>query len=210
MSLHQLVIQNLAVLEQAPAVAEQADDKIMRAVWDRVAEWVSSRPEWWVDAEYDDSYWKFGPKDWPLDTASDEYKAWYRLGSTSESDTDYNYYVSALTGAVSPIEFGIWFEADALWLTHLTGRGAKPQAAWQKFLASQLGERLRLASGGFRMIRAGLFVPFRLAADDLANAYPDALGDALSPIDDVLGKLEEAHSDIDSILNAAATQFPRR
>jgi hypothetical protein len=205
MTLQQLVIQNLAVLEQAPVVAEEVDDKVMRAIDRRVENWASSRPEWWVDADYDKDLCHFGPESWPHDP--DDRKAYYYLGSTSEKDDeDYLYYVSALTGAV-PIEFGIWFEVDAPWLTRRTGRGARPRAAWQEFLAAQLVGRQRLQSSGFRLLRGGLFLPVRLSADDLANAYPDALDDALAPLDDALIKLEETHFEIDTIVKAATSKF---
>ena len=89
----------------------------------------------------------------------------------------------------------------------LAGKGARPRKAWQVFLASQLVGHQGLESSGFRLIRGGLFLPVRLIVDDLANAYPDALGDALTPLDDALGKLEEIHSEIDAIVNAATAQF---
>jgi len=207
MTLQQLVIQNLAVLEQAPTVALEVEDKVMRAIYGRVADWASSRSEWWADADNDEYYCRFGPKAWPRDPEKDEYKAWYDLRSTSEKNNeDFHYLLSALTGAV-PIEFGIYFHVDAPWLTRRTGRGARPRAAWREFLAAQLVASQLLQSGGFRLLRDGLFLPVRLLADDLANAYPDALGDALAPLDDALGKLEKGHSEIDAIVNAAMAKF---
>jgi hypothetical protein len=215
MTLEKLIIRNLAILEQAPMIAEKIDEEVVRAVDARVGEWAGGRSEWWVEANLpqnntitDEQFCYFGPNTWPFSQEEKEYKAYYHLGTTSEKeDEDYHYYISALTAAV-PIEFGIRFEVDAPWITRLVGRGARPQAAWQKFLASQLAERQLLQSVGFRLVRGTLFLPIHLASEDLATAYPDALSDAFGPLDEALVSLERGHSEIDAIVNAAAAQFP--
>jgi hypothetical protein len=193
MTPQQLVICNLDVLEQASLVAEEIDEKVMRSIDNRVAEWANGREGWWADANYDEQWCNFGPKNWPRDQEEDEYKAYFELGTTSErDDDDYCHFLSALTGAVS-VEFGIYFSVDAGWMTGLTGRGTRPKAAWQDFLAAQLSERQELHVAGFRQMDGGLFLPIRLAPEDLATAYPDAMDDALQPVDVALTTLIQAY-----------------
>ena len=49
-----------------------------------------------------------------------------------------------------------------------------------------------------------LFLPIRLEAEDLAEAYPDALSDELGPVDNALANLERAHPEINTLIDAAA------
>jgi hypothetical protein len=213
MTLEQLVIRNLAVLEQAPTIAEKIDETVMRAVDARVGEWASGRPEWWVEANLpqnktvaDEHFCYFGPKTWPFSQEENKYKAYYHLGNPKleRGEDGCWYFISALTGVV-PREFGIRFEVDAPYITRLV-RGA--HRAWQNFLASQLAECQHLQSVGFRLKREVLFLPIHLALEDLASAYPDALSDAFGPLDEALASLDKGHLEIDSIVNAAAAQFP--
>ncbi len=208
MTLHQLIINNLAILEKAPEVAAEIDDKVMRAIDTRVAKWASRQTDWWEKEDYEKNFCQFGPKNWPINQEENVYKALYCLGHTAENDDEFQYNVSALCGAV-PFEFGIWFGVDATWITRLVGRGTRPKGVWQKFLASQLLQRPSLHNAGFRLIHGDLFLPVHLLVNDLANAYPDALDDAFVPLDEALSKLEIAHSEIDAIVSAAADEFGR-
>lgn len=204
MSLHQLVIRNLIVLEQAPEIAEEVDRAVLDAIFDQIQQWVAQRPNWWTDGEYtyDNSYaFRFGAGNWPRE--GDEPKAWYRLASTNN---DYTYFLSALTRAV-PYEFGFWFQVDAAWITNLIGRGARPRAAWQSFLAQQLINKIALETAGFEMIEGSLFLPIHLDVEKVAEAYPETLRDALLPVAGILEKLKDVQADIDEILKAAEKQF---
>ncbi len=206
MTLHQLVIRNLAVLEQAPAIAEEIDDSVLHAIEGRVRDWASARSGWWVTPDNDKEFCQFGPPGWPHDQDKDEHKAFYTFGYDPKYEDKFEYLISGLTGAV-PFEVGIWFKVDASWITHRTGKGTRPQRAWQQFLALQVAERQHLQSNGFGLADGSLFLPVHLVADDLANAYPDALSDALAPLDDALNKLAEAHPEIDAIVKAAELEF---
>lgn len=209
-TLQQLIIRNLAVLEQAPEIALEIDNNVMREIYGRVQTWTSESDrsdDWWVRVDPDKDLCKFGPRTWPRDEEQDDYKAYYELGTISEKqDAEYWYYISALTRAV-PAEFGISFRVDAQWMTHLVGKGTKPSSVWQKFLATQVRGCRDLEENGFRLVGGALSLPIYLVADDLANAYPDVLSDALAPLDEVLGKLENAHPAINAIVTAAGAHF---
>jgi hypothetical protein len=207
MTPHQLVIRNLAILEQASFVAEEIDEKVMRSIDNHVAEWAKRRDGWWADADYDDHWCYFGPMTWPYDNDEKDYKAYFELGSTSEhEDEDYGHYLSALTGAVS-VEFGIYFTVDESWITGLRGKGTKPKAQWQAFFAAQLSQLPVLHEAGFRQMDGGLFLPIRLVPEDLAAAYPGALDDALQPVKAALDTLFRAYPHIEGIVKAAGQHF---
>lgn len=205
MTPHQLVITNFNVLEQANRLANEIDDTVMSEIGKSVEQWASNRG-WWVAQQFKNDYLdcRFSPQSWPSDPETQERKAYYQLGDTS---MDYLYYMSSLTGAVQ-IEYGIWLRADARFIF----REARPRATWQRFLADQIRDRRLLEASQFRLVGGDLFLPLRLSKDDLADAYPNALNQALGPLDDALGALMNAHPAIDQIVMAAAARLkpPRR
>jgi hypothetical protein len=203
MTLEQLVIRNLVVLEQVPAVADKVDETIMRHINDIVMLWAKEMG-WLSKPETEDNFCQFSPIDWP--TEEQDSKVFYELDSTASNYYDLIYWTSALTGAV-PFEFGFWLSVDTKFITRIQ-RAAAAKSAWNSFLAQQIQKRPQLHEIGFRLVKNKLFLPVLLNASDIADNYPETLNDALAPITDTLKKIEDAHPVINGIIKEAVIYFP--
>lgn len=196
--LHQLVIKNLAILEQAPGIVYEVDNTVFSAIDEKMKAWVEKQSSWEGVFSYLDDrseHTIFWPSAWGRYDESDCI-AYYSSGF---SDEDFSYSSSSLVGVVKQ-RYGIWVCVNQKAITKLSGKGQA--AKWktflaEKFVASKLGER------GFELDGAYLFLPIRIDAEELAEAYPDSLDEALVPIDEALAKLEAAHSEIDALLQSA-------
>lgn len=195
---HRLVIQHLAVLESAPAVVSEVEQRVFGAIDEKIKEWVESQGDWEGVFDYLDEETTFKPLSWEKNE-NGNYLAYYTLDC--ETDDGYAHTLSPLLG-VTPTNFGILFSLMTSWITGMSGKGAKPGAAWKKYLAEQFS-KTKLPELHFELHGEDLFLPIRIDAQVLAEGYPDSLGDALTPIDEALERLEAAHPEIDALLKAA-------
>jgi len=195
---HQLVIQNLSVVEAALPVVEEVQVAVFSAINQKIKEWVNNQGNWEGVFDYPNDETSFKPNIWDKDDKG-SYLAYYSIDNTDEGT--YAYYLSPLLGAV-PEQFGLHFHVDTPWITRLAGRGTKPGAAWQKYLAEQFPET-SLGNSGFIVNEGNIFLPIRIDSEALAENYPESIKDALSPIDVALKKLETAHPEIDALLKRA-------
>lgn len=195
---HRLVIQHLTVLESAPTIVNEVEKRLFDAIDKIIEDWVQSKENWEGVFDYFDNETTFKPLSWEKDEKG-TYCAYYAFGN--EDNEGYSYYLSPLIGIV-PVRCGIWFGVETAWVTRLNGKGAKPSAAWKKYLAVQFPQTT-LAASGFELQGENLFMPVRIDAQILAESYPDLLDDALAPIIDALKKIEIAHPQIDELIKAA-------
>lgn len=206
---HRLAIQNLSVLEQVPQAVSEAETRIFSAINEKVNDWTSSQNNWegvfdYYSGDMDDTSIK--PVEWEKDEDG-SYMVYYNFRIDEKANELFWYYLSALVGAV-PYEIGFWFDVNATWVTRLTGKGARPGAAWKKFLTERFPDFPEIAKNGFRVEGESLFLPIRVDAQLLAESYPDSLDDALGPVDEALEKLKAAHPSIAALLKTAlAHQF---
>lgn len=194
---HRLVIQHMAVLEDAPNIVEEVERHVFSGIDEKVKQWVKSRGEWEGEYGYLENKLSFKPVGWPQGDKG--YPACYSIGCELKSGEEYKLYLSPLFGIV-PIRFGVWFKVDAAWITGLSGRAARLE--WGRYLAEEF-LRTRLIEFGFEVQKEGLHLPIRVDAQILAEDYPDSLEDALAPVDEALKKLEGAHPLVQALLNAA-------
>ena len=115
---HQLVIRNMAVLEQAPAIVEEAEKRIFGAIDRKVENWASAQKGW--DGIYDflESETTVKPAIWPTDE-KDTWPACFSFNMLHGEG--YKYRLSGLVHADGK-EFGIRFVVGALLITNTEGR----------------------------------------------------------------------------------------
>ena len=204
---HQLVIRNMAVLEQAPAIVEEAEKRIFGAIDRKVEEWASAQKGW--DGIYDflESETTVKPAIWPTDE-KDTWPACFSLNMLHGEG--YKYRLSGLVHADGK-EFGIRFVVGALWITNTEGRKyVTANKIWKEFLKTQFDNIPTFAQNGFRVEGDELFHPIRLDPAILADAYPDTLADALEPVDEALAHLAAALPEFDRLIEAAQAHFGRQ
>lgn len=204
--LHQLVIRNLAILEAAPNVVNEIENKIFADINLRIRNWYEEK-SWEGIADFygDKDETTIYPSGWPKDEDG-SYSAYYSFEATN--DDDYTFYLSALTGIASSknsttCEFGLWFGVNA---KAITGQANK---VWREYLAEQVKLHSELERAGFKIFRenrCSLYLPVRIDAELLAQSYPD-VDEALMPINQALKSLEDVHPVIDKILKNALQIF---
>lgn len=203
---HQLVIRNMAVLEQAPAIVEEAEKRIFGAIDRKVEEWAAAQGGWNGIYDFLERETTFKPDVWP--ESENNALAYLELGYASEIDCQH--YLSPLVGA-APQEFGLRFAVHAPWITGLEGqKRAQPGKKWASFLQSVINDFPALAANGFRIEGELLFHPIRLDPAILADAYPDTLADALEPVDEALAHLAAALPEFNRLIEAAQSHFGRQ
>ena len=81
--------------------------------------------------------------------------------------------------------WGISFGVNQRAIMKLSGRGIA--AKWRNFLAESYVNS-ELGGSGFELSGANLFLPIRVDAKELSEAYPNSLDDALTPLDESFEK----------------------
>lgn len=200
---HQLVIRNLGVLEQAPAIVEEAEKRIFEAIDKRIKDWIQAQENWAVFGCLSSDIW-FKPLAWPV-RAEEEWPTCFSIGTlTSEG---FRYTLSAIVGAVNET-FGIHFLIDASWITGLEGqKNARAGKKWEDFLRNRITDFPAFAQNGFHPEGQTLFHPVQLNATALADAYPNTLADALEPVDEALAHLAAALPEFNRLIEAAQSHF---
>ncbi|GAC1607830.1 MAG: hypothetical protein NVS3B3_11360 [Aquirhabdus sp.] len=196
--INRLIINNLAVLEAAPVLIEQIQNKVFQILDSKIENWVRSQEGWIGAYQYLENETYFHPPIWKADSSDECYASYQLCIETGEIDC---YPLSVLTGAV-PDQFGLWFAVDPKSVTRLS-QGSKKNTQWRKFLIKHFA-LTQLSEAGFRIVDDGLFIAFDVVDPQLlADCYPNSLDDALACVDKVLDILEKKHPEIDALLKSA-------
>jgi hypothetical protein len=175
---HRLIIRNMRVLEEAPEVVEEVTKAVFKRINEKIEQWGQ--------------------------TDNGTYLAYLQFTTYGERSS---YWLSRLIGATKD-ESGFYFSVLPVWITGNTGRkGARPGKAWAKYLADHLPDFPVVRQCGFRLEGEDLFLPVRLDVEELAEAYPDSLDDALLPIDEALRKITEILPELDRLIASAKAHF---
>lgn len=205
--IHKLVINNMAVLEQAPAVVNEAEKRIFGTIDEKIEKWVKAQEGWDGVFDFLKDETTFKPESWP-EADDDSYSLIYFTTGMLPSE-GYEHYLSPLVGAVTQ-EFGFYFGVHAPWLTGLENqKRAQPGKKWANFLTEHFRDFPLLAANGFRPEGEMLFHPMRIDAAALAEAYPDTLDDALEPVDEALDHIAAALPDFDRLIKTTQAHFAK-
>lgn len=204
---HRLIIRNMRVLEEAPEVVEEVTRAVFKRINEKVEQWVDAREAWEgifsLTGDDDGGETTFQAAKWGQ-TDNGTYLAYLQFTTYGERSS---YWLSRLIGATED-ESGFYFSVLPVWITGNTGRkGARPGKAWTKYLSDHLQNFSALTQCGFRLEGEDLFLPVRLDVEELAEAYPDSLDDALPPIDEALKKITEILPELDRLIASAKAHF---
>lgn len=204
---HRLIIRNMRVLEEAPAVVEEVTKAVFKRINEKIEGWVETRDGWEGTFSLtgcdDGGETAFQAVTWGQ-TDDGTYVACLQFTYHGVLSS---HWLSRLIGATKD-ESGFLFNVLPVGITGNTGRrGARPGKAWAKYLADHLPDFPAVRQCGFRLEGESLFLPVRLDAEELAKAYPASLDDALPPIDDALKKITEILPELDRLIESAKAHF---
>lgn len=205
---HKLLIRNVAVLEEAHHVAQEAEKVVFSAICRKVKAWVESQGGW-EEGHYnflDGSGIVFKPgnsDNWPAATTKGVWPVCFSLSFFPHaSGDDVIYKLSPLVNAASKNEFGVFlcFGPDFLpWL----GDQKRRSKLWTDFLKGNIANFPALEEKGFRLEGEDLFRPIKIDPQSLAEAYPQNLNDALAPVDEALALITEALPEFNRLIEVA-------
>lgn len=205
---HKLLIRNVAVLEQAHHVAEEAEKVVFSAIDRKVKAWVELQDGWEGDGynflDSDSIAFKPGnSENWPAATTKGVWPVCFALSFfPPASEGSIIYKLPPLVNGASKNEFGVFlcFGPDLLpWL----GDQKKRSKLWTDFLKGNIANFPALEEKGFRLEGEDLFRPIKIDPQSLAEAYPQNLNDALAPVDEALALLAEALPEFDRLIEVA-------
>lgn len=193
-----LVIENIALLEQAPLVIAEISETIFKEINKKFKDYFENDTTW--EGVY--SYFEEGdceetrmkPKTWPSD--EDEYQAYYEFTDDSE---ECEYYLTALFGGIPLCKYSIYFCFEA---NNLCGMNKR---TWKDFLKKQYLARADLHVNGVQLEDECLSIPIRLDPKAVVAGYPD-FDECLTPIDEAINTLMKVHPIIDEIVQEALKQ----
>ena len=189
----QLVIRNMAIIEDAPKVVEEVEHALFNAINKRIEAFVSARDGWKGYYDFvtnkEDEETTFAPVGWPEDEAG-SYLAWYTLGGVEGDGVDR--WLSHAIGVRNAV-LCFWFEIGN-GIGELTVKEKKSRC--QQFYAATPA----VQQAGFQYDKSGgLFLPFTLDAETLATEFPD-FDTALAPLDKALDALLSVHAAFDGFV----------
>ena len=91
--IHKLVISNMAVLEQTPAVVAEAEKRIFGAIDEKIEKWAKAQEGWVGFFDFLEDETSFKPENWPV-TDDGSYLAWFEIGMLPSEG--YEHYLSPL------------------------------------------------------------------------------------------------------------------
>ncbi|MBU4185192.1 MAG: hypothetical protein L6263_02885 [Desulfobacteraceae bacterium] len=193
-----LVIENIALLEEAPMVIEKIEKNIFKEINGKFEAFFENYDNWegcYSYREEDHGETTVKPPKWPGDEV-----AWHAFYSFSnDPDDECNYPLTALLGATSLDMYAIYFCVDE---NNLCGMKRNP---WKDFLKKQYNARPDLKASGVQLEGECLSIPIRLDPKAVAAEYPD-FDECLKPIDDAINTLMKVHPLIDEIVQEALRQ----
>ena len=193
-----LVIENVELLEEAPNVIEEVENKVFKEINNRIKTFFANREGWKEDGVYtflediEDAQTTFAPIDWPEDEDKN-YTAYYSF--RSGSGEDYQYWLTALVGKTSADRFGIYFEVDC----NSVGMNKRQ---WKNFLASQYQKQPFLQESNVLLEESSLCIPIIIDSKLMAEEYP-FFETCLKPVDDALEILLKVNQIIDAVVREA-------
>lgn len=194
-----LVIENIALLEEAPLVIAEIQEEIFKAINKKFKGVFEKYTTWEGFYSYfeegDRAETRMKPNIWPSDEV--EYQAYYEF--IDESD-ECEYYLTALFGGKPLCKYAISFYFNAINLCGMNKR------TWKDFLKKQYNARPDLKANGVQLEGGEcLSISIRLDPKAVAAEYPD-FDECLKPIDDAINALMKVHPLIDEIVQEALRQ----
>jgi len=192
-----LVIENVDLLEEAPTVIEEIENKVFNEINNRFKAYFDDREGWKNDGAYNylgdgDGETTFAPIGWPEDEETD-YTAFYQF--RCNSGEDYLYWLTALTGKTSLVKYGIYFSVD------INSMGMNKKQ-WKNFLMNQYQSKQILQESGVTYEEVSLCIPITIDPKLMAEEYPD-FDTCLKPVDYALEILMKVNPHIDEIVKTA-------
>ena len=199
---HKLAINNLEVIEQAFPIIEEVQKKVFSKI-DKKVETFAFDEDWSDDGDYKffEDGTCFQPKGWAR-KENDEYLNYFEIGSDQEDGEGGQFWLSYITGAF-PQRIGINFCVD---VKTITKKAKYSSSIWPNFL-SQNSSAQQLKGEGFEFIGDCIFLPILIDSSLLADCYPNAIDDALSPVDDALDKIKKNLPQFEQIIKDADAYF---
>ena len=191
----QLIIRNMAIVEEAPKVLDEVEKYLFGTINKRIEARVSKNQRWTgiytLVSDEEKNETSFSPSDWPDDGSL----AHYWLYCQNDNDLRWLSCALGLQGASLGFQFVV--EQD---LGSVSKKDNKTRC--QKFYtntqdlhkAGFLYEEDKQYNLGF-----GLYLPFTLDAEALASEFPD-IDKSLAPLDEALEKLFSVHNHFDAFV----------
>lgn len=199
----QLVIRNIALVDELPAISEEVNDHIYECIAACVKRYLKQPKqaqylEPCPDEDKDDASFRF------KSFKRAENGKWLTYFDIWDDNEDLSW-VASFTGSSSDSTayIGFYNEYDNV---ELFGANKKD---WKNFLKEEWQKHPKLNEAGFRLNNKGDFIdlPFQLDLDTLAEAYPDIDEDCLEPLLEALNKVIDHRTDFEAILKAAEDKF---
>lgn len=193
-SLCQLVIRNMAIVEDAPSVVAEIEKELFGTINEEIEKTVSGLNGWkgFYDliTEKEDELTFFAPSDWPKDD-SGEYLACYALDCVEPDGSEFEW-LSVATG-LRNATLCFQFEIDNS-LVEVSTREKK------RLLQEFFLKNPALEKAGFMYHKTGvIYLPFIFDAETLANEFPD-FDEAKATVGRTLKTLFEVHSLFDAFV----------
>ena len=155
---HRLIIRNMRVLEEAPAVVEEVTKAVFKRINEKIERWVETRDGWEGTFSLtgcdDGGETAFQAVTWGQ-TDDGTYVACLQFTYHGVLSS---HWLSRLIGATKD-ESGFLFNVLPVGITGNTGRrGARPGKAWAKYLVDHLPDFPAVRQCGFRLEGESLFV----------------------------------------------------
>ena len=198
-----LVIENIALLEEADSVIEEIQKTIFKEINNKFKDHFENNASWegvykyWEDDDEDET--TITLKKWPKDDEAN-YIAYFTFEITPDADKKCNYHLTALLGGRNSKGYAINFYVDEKNLCDMNNK------AWKEYLRKQYLEKPVLQNNGVQIEGKCLSIPIRLDLKKVAAEYPDDFDQCLKPIDDAIKILEDVSPVIDEIVQEALKQ----
>lgn len=190
----QLVIRNMAIVEDAPCVVKEIEKVLFNAINEVTEKAVSGLGGWKgcydLVTEKKEEETTFAPAGWPEDE-SGVYGAWYTLGHVEPDGGELGWLSSAtgLRNTAICFQFGIGNS-----LIDVTTREKKRLC--QEFFS----KTPELGNAGFLYKKSGeIYLPFTFDAETLSNEFPD-FDEAKATVDRALKTLFKVHPLFDAFV----------
>jgi len=190
-----IVIENIELLEEAPNVIDEIDNKVFKEINNRFKAYFDGKEGWKDEGVYTylddgDGETTFAPIGWPEDEDTD-YTAYYQF--CCNSDENFQYRLTALAGKIAFAKFGIFFSAENVGMN---------KKQWKSFLMSQYQSKPILQESGVTYEGGSLCIPIVIDPKLMAEEYPD-FDACLKPVDDAIEILMKVNPYIDEIVKEA-------
>ena len=189
-----LVIENIALLEEAPLVIEEIENNIFKEINSKFKEFFENYDNWEGAYLEEDEETTVKPQKWPGDA-----DGWYAYYTFKDDSDERNYPLTALLGETTLDKYAIYFGVDENNLCDMKNK------SWKAFLKQQYLARPDLKANGVQLDGQYLSIPIRLDRKVVAAEYPD-FEECLTPIAEAINTLMKVHPLIDEIVQEALKQ----